>query len=113
MLRESTEALLLQYQSLDLAWRRKQTEVDVALAPWSPQALYQRLAALIAEQDAIVRAVEESFLESSESAITTHGIANEREVADWVKRLRAEGSRLELRKEFKARWDEGRVGGWR
>ncbi|KAI1917728.1 hypothetical protein LOZ12_001824 [Ophidiomyces ophidiicola] len=108
-LRSSTETLLLQHQSLELSWRKKQTEMDTALAPWSPKALYQRLVAGIAEQEAVVRAVEESFLEGD----LHHGVAGEREVVEWVRRVRSESAKLEMRREARARWDEGRVGGWR
>ncbi|KAL4999617.1 hypothetical protein BDV10DRAFT_54057 [Aspergillus recurvatus] len=107
-LRSSTETLLLQHQSLEVSWRKKQSEMDAALAPWSPKALYQRLSAGIAEQEAVCLAVEESFLEGEH-----HGKASEKEVADWVRRVRAEGVKLAGRREAKARWDEGRVGGWR
>ncbi|KAA8652161.1 hypothetical protein EYZ11_000507 [Aspergillus tanneri] len=107
-LRGSTEALLLKHQSLEVSWRKKQSEMDVALAPWSPKALYQRMAASIAEQEAVCQAVEESFLEEEH-----HGRATEKEVADWIRRVRAEGAKLAARREAKARWDEGRVGGWR
>jgi len=108
-LRASTESLLLQHQSLELSWRKRQTEMDAALAPWSPKALYQRLVSAVAEQEAICRAVEESFLEGEDR----HGRASERDVADWVRRVRVEGAKLEARREARARWDEGRVGGWR
>lgn len=107
-LRSSTETMLLTHQSLEVSWRKKQTEMDAALAPWSPKALYQRLSAAIAEQEAVCRAVEESFLDEDH-----HGRAPEKEIADWVRRVRGEASRLAARKEAKARWDEGRVGGWR
>ncbi|KAJ5281270.1 hypothetical protein N7478_006642 [Penicillium angulare] len=107
-LRASTETMLLQHQSLEVSWRKKQTEMDTALAPWSPKALYQRLSAAIAEQEAVCQAVEESFLEEEH-----HGRATEKEITDWVRRVRAEASKLASRKEAKARWDEGRVGGWR
>ncbi|KAI9376790.1 hypothetical protein BJX61DRAFT_2116 [Aspergillus egyptiacus] len=110
-LRSSTETLLLQHQSLEVSWRKKQVEMDTALAPWSPKALYQRLAAGIAEQEAVCAAVEESFLE--EEHRHGHERATEKEVADWVRRVRAEGAKLAARREAKARWDEGRVGGWR
>jgi hypothetical protein len=108
-LRASTESLLLQHQSLELSWRKKQTEMDAALAPWSPKALYQRLVSAIAEQEAVCRAVEESFLEGENQ----HSKASERDVGEWVRRVRAEGAKLEARREARARWDEGRVGGWR
>ncbi|KAG5299643.1 Mod_r superfamily domain-containing protein [Histoplasma capsulatum G186AR] len=109
-LRASTESLLLHHQSLELSWRKKQSEMDSALEPWSPKALYQRLVAGIAEQEAVCRAVEESFLESEQGSEEK---ASEREVVEWVKRVRTEGARLESRREMRARWDEGRVGGWR
>ncbi|KAI2790234.1 hypothetical protein POX_d05741 [Penicillium oxalicum] len=107
-LRSQTETMLLTHQSLEVSWRKKQVEMDAALAPWSPKALYQRLSAAIAEQEAVCHAVEESFLDEDHQ-----GRATEKEIADWVRRVRAEASKLAARKEAKARWDEGRVGGWR
>ncbi|KAL1992426.1 hypothetical protein VTN49DRAFT_4458 [Thermomyces lanuginosus] len=112
-LRASTESLLLTHQSLEVSWRKKQTEMDEALAPWSPKALYQRLVAAIAEQEAVCRAVEESFLEGEYQHDHAGGRAPDREVADWVRRIRTEAAKLAARKEARARWDEGRVGGWR
>ncbi|KAF3481478.1 uncharacterized protein GIQ15_04237 [Arthroderma uncinatum] len=109
-IRTSTESLLLQHQSLEVSWRKKQSEMDAALDPWSPKALYQRLVGAVAEQEAVCRAVEESFLEEGQRG---GGMAGEREVAEWVKRVRAEAGKLEARREARARWDEGRVGGWR
>lgn len=100
--------MLLTHQSLEVSWRKKQSEMDAALAPWSPKALYQRLSAAIAEQEAVCQAVEESFLDEDH-----HGRATEKEISDWVRRVRAEAAKLAARKEAKARWDEGRVGGWR
>lgn len=108
-LRASTESLLLTHQSLEVSWRKKQAEMDTALAPWSPKALYQRLVAAVAEQEAVCQAVEESFLEGDRE----HGRASDREVTDWMRRVRAEAAKLESRREARARWDEGRVGGWR
>jgi hypothetical protein len=107
-LRASTETMLLTHQSLEVSWRKKQSEMDAALAPWSPKALYQRYSASIAEQEAVCRAVEESFLDEDH-----HGRATEKEIGDWVRRVRSEAAKLAARKEAKARWDEGRVGGWR
>jgi hypothetical protein len=108
-LRTATESLLLNHQSLEVSWRKKQSEMDAALAPWSPKALYQRLVAAVAEQEAICQAVVESFLEGDHDG----GKASDREVTEWVRRIRTEGAKLELRREGRARWDEGRVGGWR
>ncbi len=76
--------------------------------------MYARLVSGIAEQEAIVRAVEESFLEDGGGGhYGGVGVAGEREVGDWIRRIREETAVLERRRENKARWDEGRVGGWR
>jgi hypothetical protein len=50
--------------------------------------------------------LEESFLEEN-------GSASEREVAEYVKRVREARRCAYLRRERKRRWDEGRVGGLR
>lgn len=78
--------------------------------------MYGRLVSGIAEQEALVRAVEESFLEEGGVQEYSHnaaGMASEREAGDWVKRIREGTAVLERRKESRARWDEGSVGGWR
>lgn len=84
--------------------------------------MYGRLVSGIAEQEAIVRAVEESFLEKGgveEYGVEEYGrgnaagMASEREIGDWVKRIIEGTAVLERRRESRARWDEGRVGGWR
>lgn len=78
--------------------------------------MYGRLVSSIAEQEAVVRAVEESFLEDcgvEYGRDVRAGMASEREVADWVKRIQEGTAVLERRRESRARWDEGRVGGWR
>lgn len=59
------------------------------------------------EQESLCQGLEESFLEAE------GGVASDREVEQFVKRLK-EARKVEyLRKERKARWDEARVGGWR
>jgi len=79
--------------------------------------MYQRLAAGITEQEALLRAVYESFLEGGSEAHEHYGDADgkatEKEVADWIKRIREGTVVLEKRREMRARWDDGRVGGWR
>jgi hypothetical protein len=117
-LRSSTAQLLLNHTSLQSQWRRKQAEMDDALSPWQPRAMYQRLVASIAEQEALLRAIQESFLEgSSEDGYygggSSDGKAGEKEVTEWIKRLREGATTLEKRREMRTRWDEGRVGGWR
>jgi len=95
--------------------------MDEALAPWGPRAMYQRLVAGINEQEALLRAVYESFLEGGPAeqeyygggGATGNGKASEKEVTDWIKRIREGTTVLEKRREMRARWDEGRVGGWR
>ena len=109
-LRDQTGQLMLQHTSLQTQWRRKQTEMDEALAPWGPRAMYQRLTAGISEQENMLSAVQESFLDGSSE---TSQLATEKEVTDWVRRIREGAMVLEKRRETRARWDEGRVGGWR
>lgn len=104
--RQRTSARLLSLRSLSRAWSDKQHEMDRALAPFGPQEIYKRLGEGVREQDGLVRAVEESFLEGE-------GIAAEREVQDVIRRVREGIKRGSLRRERRARWDEGRVGGWR
>lgn len=68
--------------------------------------MYQRLALGVGEAEGLCEAVEESFLEGE-------GEAGEREVGEFVKRVREGRKGVWLRRERKERWDEGRVGGWR
>ncbi|KAM4059372.1 modifier of rudimentary (Mod(r)) protein [Hirsutella rhossiliensis] len=105
--REATQARLLATHALERQWRQRQSDMDHALAPFSPASLYQRLAQGVQEQSAVCHAMEESFLDSEGEP------ALEREVADWVRRYREAKVQLYLRQERKERWDEGRVGGWR
>ncbi|KIW85793.1 hypothetical protein Z517_01185 [Fonsecaea pedrosoi CBS 271.37] len=117
-LRDDTAQLLLNHTSLHTQWRRKQTEMDDALAPWGPRQMYQRLASSINEQEALLKAMQESFLEGGTDSDAyyggpNNGKASEKEVSEWVRRIREGATVLEKRREMRARWDEGRVGGWR
>ncbi|PQE17574.1 Modifier of rudimentary Modr protein [Rutstroemia sp. NJR-2017a BBW] len=105
-LRASTQAQLLSSHALERQWKQKQTEMDRALAPFSPSSLYQRLGQGVQEQEMMCRALEESFLEGD-------GVATEKEASDWVRRYRESKKVYYSRRERKERWDEGRVGGWR
>ncbi|MCJ1299603.1 hypothetical protein MMC08_002395 [Hypocenomyce scalaris] len=105
-LRQRTQSQLLQSHALERAWRQKQTLMDDTLAPFSPKALYQRLALSVGEAEQVCAALEESFLEGE-------GRAGEREVGEFVKRFREGRKGVWIRRERKERWDEGRVGGWR
>lgn len=58
------------------------------------------------------RGLEESFLEGEGSG-GSDTVASEREVAEFVRRLREGRKVAYIRAERKERWDEGRVGGWR
>lgn len=69
-------------------------------------ALYQRLSGSVQEQEQLIRSMEESWLEEE-------GTAGEREVGDFVRRVKEARKVGFLRSERKERWDEGRVGGWR
>ncbi|KAK8216124.1 hypothetical protein IWZ00DRAFT_523300 [Phyllosticta capitalensis] len=106
--RQDVQSRLLSLRALERQWRAKQAEQDEALKDFSPPALYQRLSAAIGEQEALCRGLEESFLEGEGG-----GQASEREVAEFVRRIREGRTVAYLRREKKERWDEGRVGGWR
>jgi hypothetical protein len=58
------------------------------------------------EQELLVRSLEESWLEDD-------GVASDREVGDFLRRVKDGRKTAFLMRERKARWDEGRVGGWR
>ncbi|ESZ91347.1 hypothetical protein SBOR_8255 [Sclerotinia borealis F-4128] len=105
-LRSSTQDQLLSAHALERQWKQKQSEMDRALAPFSPSSLYQRLGQGVQEQEMICRAMEESFLEGD-------GVATEKEASDWVRKFRETKKVYYSRRERKERWDEGRVGGWR
>lgn len=110
--RDGTQSRLLALRALERQWKAKQAEQDEALREFSPPALYQRLSAAVGEQEALCRGLEESFLDG-EGVGGNDATANEREVVDFVRRIR-EGRKIAyLRAERKERWDEGRVGGWR
>ncbi|KAI9801014.1 MAG: hypothetical protein M1825_003548 [Sarcosagium campestre] len=105
-LRTGTQAHLLQLHSQERSFRAQQARMDEVLAPFSPKGLYERLVASVAEQESLCSALEDSFLEGD-------GKASEREVESWVKSVREGRARWWRRQEVRARWDEGRVGGWR
>ena len=106
--RSNVQTHLLSIKGLETRWKKKQSELENRLEPWGPRELHQRLVTSIAEQEAMCQGLEESFIEDD-----TSGVRSERDVADWIKRVR-EGRKLShLRRERRARWDEGRVGGWR
>jgi len=109
--RQNTQSRLLALRALERQWRAKQAEQDVALQDFSPPALYQQLSAAVAEQEALCRGLEESFLDGHST--DGGGVASEREVAEFVKKIKEARKIAYLRRERKERWDEGRVGGWR
>lgn len=104
--RQDVASHLVQLKALERQWHLKQSAMDDALAPFGPKALHSRLVSGIAEQEGVLRAMEESFLEED-------GRASEREMAEFVKRWRDARKVLVLRKERRRRFEEGRVGGWR
>lgn len=104
--RERVGAHLLSVKAQEQQWRKKQSEMEQRLETFGPRVLHQRLGASIVEQEAVCRGLEESFLDQGD-------VASEREVTDWVRSLRDARKIGYLRRERRARWDEGRVGGWR
>lgn len=119
--RATTQAQLLSAHALDRQWRAKQVDMDTALTPFGPTALYIRLAQAVQEQEMLCTAMEESFLEGEGTPRsgnngddgTGGGLATERETLDWVRRYREARRLYHLRQERKERWNERRVGGWR
>ncbi|TGJ83108.1 hypothetical protein E0Z10_g5665 [Xylaria hypoxylon] len=119
--RASTQAQLLSAHALDRQWRSKQADMDTALAPFAPTALYTRLSQGLQEQEMLCVAMEESFLEGEGTQGVGNnggddardGLATERETLDWVRRYREARRLYYLRQERKERWNERRVGGWR
>ncbi|OAA63914.1 Modifier of rudimentary, Modr [Cordyceps fumosorosea ARSEF 2679] len=117
--REATQARLLATHALERQWRQRQSDMDHALAPFSPAALYQALAHGVQEQAQVCQAMEDSFLDGGRGDGGGGGggeggeLLTEREVAEWVKGYREAKVLYYQRQERKERWDEGRVGGWR
>ena len=111
--RSVTQARLLAQRAQEQQYRAKIKETEDALRHFSPMALYQRLSAAVCEQDSLCKAIAESFLESGGDGHGQGGVASERDIMDFVKRIREARKTAFLRKERKERWDEGRVGGWR
>jgi len=105
-LRINTQSRLLALKALEQQHRSKVSETEGELDQFSPMALYQKLHASVQEQNSLLKGLEDSFLEENDTA-------SEKEVQDFVRKVR-EAKRLAfLRSERKIRWDEGRVGGWR
>ncbi|KAI5919512.1 hypothetical protein F4810DRAFT_500731 [Camillea tinctor] len=122
--RAAAQAQLLSTHALERQWRQKQSEMDDALAPFAPAALYGRLTRGLQEQEMMCLALEESFLDgggvTDDSAGSGNGngddkggVATERETLEWVRRYREARKLFYLRQERKERWNERRVGGWR
>lgn len=111
--RQATQSRLLALRALEAQWRSKQSQQDAALRDFSPPALYQRLSAAVVEQETLCRSLEESFHDGVSDGTGSGGLASEREVAEFVRRLKEGRKVAYLRSERKERWDEGRVGGWR
>ncbi|KAK5987664.1 hypothetical protein PT974_11796 [Cladobotryum mycophilum] len=112
--RSATQAQLLSTHSLERQWRQKQSDMDLALARFSPAALYQLLGQSVQEQALVCQAMEESFLDGGGGVDVDGGAqTSEREAAEWIRKYREAKVQYYLRQERKERWDEGRVGGWR
>ena len=104
--RAATQARLLGLRGLEQTFRGRVGETERAVERLSPTGLYRRLGAGAVEQEGVVRGVEEGWLAEG-------GTAGEREVGVWLARVQEVGRVEFLRGEAAARWDEGRVGGWR
>jgi hypothetical protein len=98
---------------MERQWRAKQAEQDSALRDFSAPALYQRLSAASQEQELLCEGLEESFGMDGGVGDEEGKKASEREVNEFVKRLKEARKLAYMRREQKERWDEGRIGGWR
>jgi hypothetical protein len=107
--RAAVRAQLLSTHALERQWRQKQADMDVALGPFSPASLYQKLTHGVQDQALICQALEDSFLDSG----SDDAPATERETLEWLRRYREAKILAYMRRERRDRWDEGRVGGWR
>ncbi|KAK6443279.1 hypothetical protein LTR95_000105 [Oleoguttula sp. CCFEE 5521] len=84
--REQTQSRLLALRALEQQHRAKIAETEDALRAFSPMALYQRLNASAQEQHQLVQGIEESWLDES-------GVASDREIGDFVRRVK-DGKKL-------------------
>lgn len=105
-LRQQTQDHLHRSHAMERQWRSKQAQAERELDPWSAKSLYQRLREAERTGEEISTAMEQSWLDE-------HGQVGERELSDWIRGYRDDRARLCMRREFRQRWDEGRVGGWR
>lgn len=80
--------------------------MDTVLEPWSAKALYRRLGGAEREAEELCRGLEGSFLEGE-------GKVSERDLEGFVRRYREGAVVWGRRREWRERWDEGRVWGWR
>ena len=119
---EQTEAQVLHQRSVvqnhlfalraqEQQYRAKIAETEAAVREFSPARLYQQLSAGVGEQNTLCTTMADSFLESGGDGPGQIGAAGERDISDFVKRIREASGTAFLRKERKERWSEGRVGG--
>jgi hypothetical protein len=98
-LRESTQQKLLETKALEKRWREKEKEMYQALQPFSQVGLHARLQSAVAEGERECDALAEDFLNGAG------------EVEPWIRAYREGRKAVALRRERRARWDEGRVSG--
>lgn len=112
--RHATQLHLLGQHGRERAWREQQQRMDAVLEPWSAKALYRRLGAAEREAEDASRAAEDAFLDAGGGGETGgEGKTTERELAEFCRRYREARGVVWRRREWRERWDEGRVGGWR
>ncbi|TVY43181.1 hypothetical protein LSUB1_G001107 [Lachnellula subtilissima] len=75
-LRSSTQAQLLSTHALERQWKQKQSDMDRALAPFSPSSLYQRLSQAVQEQEMVCRALEEVSLRATAALLPRGKLLN-------------------------------------
>ena len=87
--------------------------MDRELEAWSAKGLYGRLKEAEREGEEVRGVMEGGWLDGNSKGEGQGGAAEEREVEEWVRGYKEERVKWWKRREWRERWDEGRVGGWR
>lgn len=98
--REQSQSRLLSLRALEQQHRTKLSETEDALQTFSPMALYQRLSASVQEQEQLVRGLEESWLDEG-------GMASDREIGEFARRVKENKKTAFLRAERKKEMGRG------
>lgn len=105
-LKLEVENALIETKELEREWENTELTMYSSLKPYTSTALHSRLQAATGEAEATTESLLSSFLEVVSKAEGD-------EVHDFVKEYRNARKLYHLRREHLARWNDGRVGGFR